>query len=132
MNWEVKISGNMTLVITDGSRIVARVDMLSQNTLKAGDNGERLCRTISDLTAISDAVNRVEVIVPCEKELSPLPWRASWSEKRYVITDAMGRLICSRSISAKTRAKAELDFQAISTAIDNINSIVFDTKKEAY
>ena len=122
MSWEVKISGNMTLVIIEDKRIVARVDMLSQNTLKAGDNGNRLCRTMNDLTAISDAVNNTEIVLPYEIGCSPLPWRATLSEKRYVIKDAKERVICSRSISANTRAKAEADFQAISIAIDSISS----------
>jgi len=57
MNWVAKITGNMTLVIKEGKRIVTRVDMLSQNTLKAGDYGDRLCRVINDLSAIANCVN---------------------------------------------------------------------------
>lgn len=129
MSWEVKISGNMTLLIIEGKRIVARVDMLSQNTLKSGDDGNRLCRAMNDLTLISDAVNSTEIVLTYENGLSPLPWKAIWSEKRYVIKDAEGRVICSRSISANTRAKAETDFQAISIAIDSINSHAFGAVK---
>ena len=129
MSWEVKIPGNMTLVIIEGKRIVARVDMLSQNTLKAGDDGNRLCRTMNDLTAISNAVNSTEIVLPYENGLSPLPWRATWSENRYVIKDGKGRVICSRSISVNTHAKAEADFQAIAVAIDSINSSVRGAEK---
>ncbi len=129
MSWEVKISGNMTLVIIKGKRIVARVDMLSQNTLKAGDNGDRPCITINDLTAISNAFNSTEIVMRYENGFSPLPWQATWSEKRFVIKDVTGRVICSRSISANTRAQAETDFQAIAVAIDRINSSVLVDEK---
>ncbi len=132
MSWEVKISGNMTLVIIEGKRIVARVDMLSQNTLKAGDDGNRLCKTMNDLTAISDAVNNTEIILPYEIGLSPLPWRSTWSENRYVIKDAKGRVICSRIISENNRARAKADFQTISIAINSINGSVYGAKKRTH
>jgi hypothetical protein len=122
MDWVAMATGNMTLAITEGKRIVARVDMLSQNTLKAGDDGERLCRAINDLTAIANCVNSTATILPYEDcGLSPLPWQIKWSEKRFAVYDSTGRTICSRSVSATNRNRVMADFDAITVAIEYIN-----------
>lgn len=122
MDWVAKTTGNMTLAITEGKRIVARVDMLSQNTLKAGDGGERLCRAINDLTAIANCVNAAATILPYEDcGLSSLPWQIKRTEKRSAVYDSTGKIICSRSVSATNRNQVMADFDAITVALEYIN-----------
>ncbi|MEI6514043.1 MAG: hypothetical protein WCO51_12345 [bacterium] len=123
MDWVAKATGDMTLAIAEGKRIVVRVDMLSQNTLKAGDRGERLCRTMNDLTVIANCVNGKATVLPHEDcGLSPLPWQIKRSEKRFAVYDSTGRTICSRSISATNRNRAMADFNALIVAVAYINT----------
>lgn len=124
--WTVKPTGNMTLAILDGKRIVARVDMLSQNTLKAGDNGERLCRAINDLSAIANAVNGKRINLPHESGISPLPWSIRKSENRYTICDITGRTICSRNIVTTEHKQIVADFDVIEAVIQSICDIEED------
>ena len=120
IGWAVMVTGNMTLAIVDGKRIVARVDMLSQNTLKAGTDGERLCRAMNDLTAIANAINGIKATLPYESGLSPLPWSISQSERRFAIYDNTGRTLCSRNIAVKNKNQIVADFAAIEAVIQSI------------
>ncbi len=129
MMWNVKITGDMTLSIIDENDLqILKVDMLSSNTMKAGTDGEILCRTINDLTVISN-FSRGEYsfddeALPYSGEgISPLPWVVNYDEKKATITvKSAKKVIANRkfppSIAEDTIREI---YECLKKGIDSIN-----------
>jgi hypothetical protein len=117
MKWVAKPTGNMTLGIIEGKRIIVRVDMLSQNTMVAGDEGEKLCRSLNDLSAIAACANGEVIELPYDSGLSALPWTISKSLKSYSIRDRYGHSVCSQRLTGENISQVEKDFNIIEKAI---------------
>ena len=124
MAWVVKITGDMTLAITEGKRIVVRVNMLGQKTMEAGNNGERLCRAINDLSAIADFFNETEIKLPHpECGLSPLPWHIKQAKNSFSVCDSLSKTICFQTIASTNSIQVKY-FDEIKTVIRNINKCI--------
>lgn len=55
-SWSARPSGNMTLEVYDETIIdkqILKIDMLKANTMKAGSNGDILCRSLNNLNIIT-------------------------------------------------------------------------------
>lgn len=129
MPWTAKITGDMTLSILDESGFkVLGVDMLRMNTMRAGDGGELLARTLNDLTLLAQAA---DVTDACSSKLwdapaglSPRPWRMDVHDRtRQVrVRDASGRTIAERTFPQSTSRDTLLRvIRRIRAAIERIN-----------
>lgn len=92
MKWIAKATGDMTLSILDQEdKQVLKVDRLRENTLKAGNNGDILCRIMNDLQVIANfqfekyEIDDETLLYP-DKGLSPFPWSLLYDEKKRRIT----------------------------------------------
>ena len=129
MAWTAKITGDMTLSILDEHGVkVLGVDMLKAKTMRAGDGGDLLARTLNDLTLLAQAADAAggECLKLRDPSagLSPTPWSVVVQEpKRQVqVRDARGRGIADRGFpkSMSAAAFAELARQ-ITAAVGRVN-----------
>ena len=115
--WEARATGDMTLSVCSfpvGKEKILTVDMLSQNTMRAGDSGERLARAYNDLWLLSRCPSLASGVDTPEKVLStlphkdigisPIPWtRQTIQQKRsIVVKSAERRRICGRIFPKST------------------------------
>lgn len=109
MLWTAKPTGDMTLSVLDekGQQILC-VKMLSYGTMKAGDGGEKLARTMNDLSVLarfgSGQTDIAEDDLPQpEAGISPLPWSVRYdpAARRVVIIDGKKKRIAERDYPAK-------------------------------
>ena len=129
MRWTAKITGDMTLSILDENGFkVLGVDMLRANTMRAGDGGDLLVRTLNDLTLLAQAADAACRECPKLRDpsagLSPTPWSVLVQEpKRQVqVRDASGRRIADRGFSKSMSAVAFADLaRQISDAVERVN-----------
>lgn len=109
MTWTAKTTGNMTLSILDedGFKVLG-VDMLRTNTMRAGDGGELLARTLNDLGLLAQAADTADeelwVVADPSAGLSPRPWQFDFRDgtRRVSIRDADGRLMGDRMFPKST------------------------------
>lgn len=129
MPWEAKITGDMTLSILDEHGVkVLGVDMLKANTMRAGDGGDLLARTLNDLSLIAQAADAaggegLQLRDP-SAGLSPTPWSVVAQEpKRQVqVRDLSGRRIADRDFPKSMSAAAfEELVRRIAGAVDQVN-----------
>lgn len=118
----------MTLAVCEGSRIVLRIDMLKHNTLKAGDDGKRLCSALNDLFLIaelsSDNADIPSVIsrLPYGEEgNSPFPWEVSFDNKKLMIRSTTGSLICDKPVAKRNHAQIKADYYVLVDTVHKIN-----------
>ncbi len=129
MAWTAKITGDMTLSILDENGFkVLGVDMLKANTMRAGDGGDLLVRTLNDLTLLAQAADAGCRECPKLRDpsagRSPTPWSVLVQEpKRQVqIRDASGRRIADRGFSKSVSAVAFADLaRQIADAVERVN-----------
>ena len=110
-HWHFRPTGDITLaVISSTDERILSVDMLSYQTMKAGDHGERLaktCNNLSFLAGIPESLRTQEVstagLPHPEAGLSPLPWTVSASigKRRVSIKDRDGRRIADHVFPKK-------------------------------
>ena len=133
MPWTARITGDMTLSILDENGFkVLGVDMLRTNTMRAGDGGELLARTLNDLTLLAQAANVTDAdgleLWDASAGLSPTPWRMDFQQRlrRVRVQDANGRLLGDRRFSkATTEEMLGSIVQTMTQAVDKVNSINF-------
>ncbi len=129
MMWNVKITGDMTLSIVDeDEKQILKVDMLGANIMKAGTDGELLCRTINDLTVIANMSREIYSIdaddLPYPDEgLSPFPWKVVYDEKKSSITvRSAKKVIANRQYPASFAIETILEiFECLTKGIDILN-----------
>ncbi len=129
MPWTAKITGDMTLSILDENGFkVLGVDMLQMNTLRAGDGGELLARTLNDLALLAQAADVTDAHSPelwdASAGLSPTPWCVDvWEKSRRIwVRDARGRTIAERAFpQSTTDAERARIVQRIGAAVERIN-----------
>ena len=103
VSWTAKITGDMTLSILDerGFKVLG-VDMLRMDTMRAGDSGARLARTLNDMTLLAQAVDAANVdkleLWDASAGLSPRPWSVFVQDRKRQVQerDASGRRIAER------------------------------------
>lgn len=130
MNWKADYTGDMTLSIIDENGFqVLKVDMLKNNTMKAGTDGSLLVRTMNDLTVIAN-FSRHDFDFSAEhrayedEPISPLPWKLEYveSKRRIVIKNGEGRRIADREFPASTDPiYIQECLQVLQTGIDALN-----------
>jgi hypothetical protein len=134
MEWKAKPTGNMTLALCDGKRVILSIDMLTQNILPPGDNGHKLCVALNDLSLIANAVSTAdgEIFIKqlpyAEDGFSPTPWTAGIDSHKLFVRDSNGRLICSKAITHTNSAQLRADFDLLLIALLKINAITFLAK----
>lgn len=129
MPWSARITGDMTLSILDESGFkVLGVDMLRTNTMRAGDGGELLARTLNDLTLLARSADVTDAnsleLWDASAGLSPTPWRIDVQNRtrKVQVRDATGRLIAERSFPRTTPSEVLRNvFGRITVAVERIN-----------
>ncbi len=124
------MTGDMTLSILDESGFkVLGVDMLRMNTMRAGDGGELLARTLNDLKLLAQAVNprnsKHLAIDDPSAQLSPLPWQFEFQEstRRVIVRDADGRMIADRKYPKGTDQETLVHIvQTMAQAVEKVNA----------
>ena len=129
MPWTAKITGDMTLSILDeGGFKVLGVDMLRMKTMRAGDGGELLARTLNDLGLLAQAADAADakklVLEDASAGLSPLPWQFEFqaSMRRVHVRDAHDRLLGERTFPKNTSQETLATVaQIMLQAVDRVN-----------
>ena len=112
MIWSAKPTGDMTLSILDENGLqILHVDMLSYGTMKAGDGGEKLARTMNDLSVLAGFASEryiidADTLPQPEAGISPLPWTVKYNEakRRVVIVDGNKKRIAERDFPSRMDA----------------------------
>ena len=128
--WIAKSTGNMTLSILDENGFkVLGVDMLRMNTMRAGDSGQLLARTLNDLKLLAQAAfvsdDSSLALSDPSAGLSPKPWWLDIQERprRIRIYDATDRVIGERTFPSSTgRESQEQIVETMKEAVARINS----------
>ena len=124
----------MTLSILDENGFkVLGVNMLRMNTMRAGDCGELLARTLNDLTLLAQAAfisddSSLDLHDP-SAGLSPKPWRLDLQERTRLIQirDATNRIIGERTFpSSMGRNSQESTIEKMKQAVIRINSTTLE------
>lgn len=134
MTWTARITGDMTLSLLDQDGLkVLGVDMLRMNTMRAGDDGELLARTVNDFRLLARAADHADTrplaLADRSAGLSPLPWRVEYQQqsRRLEVRDARNRIVGERAfpkgVSPETLTRI---VQAIRQAVDRIASTKFE------
>jgi hypothetical protein len=124
-------TGDMTLSLLDDTGFkVLGIDMLAQNTMRAGTNGALLVRALNDLTLISDCSstggNSIDLTDVEGSEISPRPWRceSSWKQKKLSIHDGLGSQIATRIFPKHLSEERFGDIvNALDCALNKINHL---------
>ncbi len=105
--------------------------MLTQNTLQAGDNGNKLIIAWNDLALIALAVSTsddnslVNQLPFAGVGISPLPWTIGLDSHKLFVRDNNGKLICSKAITKTNISQLQNDFEKLLIALPKINTISF-------
>ena len=105
-----------------------KVDMLGAGTMKAGSDGEILCRTINDLTVISNMSqgfysSDVEGLPYPDEGTSPFPWKVVYDEKKSTITVRSAKKVIASKKYPPSFSKALIEniYKHLKKGIEHIN-----------
>lgn len=127
--WYAKPTGDMTLSVIDenGFQIV-KVDMLAQNTMAAGLEGDKLAQTLNDLSVIASFANDcnlIDIELPYEDiSVSDVPWTASYDEtkRKLVIKSKNGKIADRVFPKSLTQKQIKNIVDVIFNGIDRVNT----------
>ena len=132
MKWTAKPMGDMTLSIVDEKdRQILKIDMLSYQTMKAGENGDLPARAMNDLTVIANFADGVYEIPPrnstcADGGCSRLPWKVDyrWDKRRVVIWNGDRKKICEKTYPASFPVtEIEEDVELLKRGVGSINRL---------
>jgi hypothetical protein len=130
--WQYKATGDMTLsvVVAQTGQRVFTVQMLSAGTMKAGLEGDRLARSINDLSLLAQIPRlmggdiKIDLAPHPEVGNSPFPWSVILSKTKCAlqIEDARKKKI-AESLSGKRSHPEWLEFVSlIQEGIEVVNA----------
>lgn len=131
MAWVAKITGDMTLSVLDAAGFkVLGVDMLRMNTMRAGDGGQLLARTLNDLHLLAAAASypdreSLPLAYPSEGA-SPRPWKLVFHQgtRRLQLRDAQRRLVGERTFPKRTEPeKLAAVLDTMRKAVHRVNQL---------